>query len=113
MSRRSGADLRAVAAQLAFRWPTIKYYLREGLLHEGVRTSATQAQYDETHVARLAPDPRPGRAGRVSIAGCTRCCDTIERPAGVDARPARRGAGADRPATQAAELILITTGARR
>lgn len=33
--------------------PTIKYYLREGLLHEGRLTSATQAQYDESHVSRL------------------------------------------------------------
>ena len=32
---------------------TIKFYLREGLLPDGVLTSATQAQYDETHVARL------------------------------------------------------------
>lgn len=32
---------------------TVKYYLREGLLHEGRRTSATQAQYDDSHVARL------------------------------------------------------------
>ncbi|MGF1666081.1 MAG: MerR family transcriptional regulator [Acidimicrobiia bacterium] len=33
--------------------PTIKFYLREGLLHAGERTSATQAVYDETHVHRL------------------------------------------------------------
>ena len=33
--------------------PTIKFYLREGLLAPGRATSATQAQYDETHVARL------------------------------------------------------------
>ncbi|MET0296928.1 MAG: MerR family transcriptional regulator [Microbacterium sp.] len=32
---------------------TIKFYLREGLLHEGVRTSATQATYDDTHLQRL------------------------------------------------------------
>ncbi len=32
---------------------TIKYYLRERLLHDGVLTSATQARYDESHVARL------------------------------------------------------------
>lgn len=32
---------------------TIKYYLRERLLPEGVLTSATQARYDQTHVARL------------------------------------------------------------
>jgi DNA-binding transcriptional MerR regulator len=32
---------------------TIKYYLREGLLQPGERTSATQAQYDQAHVRRL------------------------------------------------------------
>ena len=32
---------------------TVKYYLREGLVHEGELTSATQARYDDTHVARL------------------------------------------------------------
>jgi DNA-binding transcriptional MerR regulator len=32
---------------------TIKYYLREKLLHEGMLTSATQARYDESHVRRL------------------------------------------------------------
>ena len=33
--------------------PTIKFYLREGLLAPGRATSATQAQYDQGHVARL------------------------------------------------------------
>lgn len=33
--------------------PTLKFYLREGLLPAGVRTSPNQAQYDETHVARV------------------------------------------------------------
>ncbi|WP_279582409.1 MerR family transcriptional regulator [Fodinicola feengrottensis] len=33
--------------------PTIKYYLREGLLQPGELTSPNQAQYDETHVRRL------------------------------------------------------------
>ena len=32
---------------------TIKYYLREGLLPPGRATAATQAEYDETHIARL------------------------------------------------------------
>lgn len=32
---------------------TIKYYLREGLLHPGTLTSPNQAHYDETHVRRL------------------------------------------------------------
>lgn len=33
--------------------PTIKYYLREGLLPAGRRTSPNQADYDERHVRRL------------------------------------------------------------
>ncbi|MEX5271945.1 MerR family transcriptional regulator [Kocuria sabuli] len=33
---------------------TVKYYLREGLLPPGRATSATQAQYDEDHLHRLA-----------------------------------------------------------
>ncbi len=33
--------------------PSIKYYLREGLLPAGERTSANQAEYDESHVERL------------------------------------------------------------
>ncbi|WP_157970503.1 MerR family transcriptional regulator [Nakamurella deserti] len=34
--------------------PTIKFYLREGLLPPGHRTSPNQSQYDEHHVRRLA-----------------------------------------------------------
>lgn len=32
---------------------TIKYYVREGLLPRGVKTSATRADYGETHLQRL------------------------------------------------------------
>lgn len=32
---------------------TIKFYLREGLLHPGEATGATRATYDESHVRRL------------------------------------------------------------
>jgi DNA-binding transcriptional MerR regulator len=34
--------------------PTIKFYLREGLLPAGRRTSPNQSQYDDDHVRRLA-----------------------------------------------------------
>ena len=33
--------------------PTIKYYLREGLLPAGEVLWSTRSTYDETHVARL------------------------------------------------------------
>lgn len=42
-----------LARQTAVPVATIKFYLREGLLPEGERTSATQAQYGEQHAARL------------------------------------------------------------
>jgi DNA-binding transcriptional MerR regulator len=42
LSRRSGVPA-----------PTIKYYVREGLLPAGDRTKANQAEYDEAHLRRL------------------------------------------------------------
>jgi DNA-binding transcriptional MerR regulator len=33
--------------------PTLKFYLREGLLHAGERTSPNQSQYDQSHVDRV------------------------------------------------------------
>lgn len=42
-----------LARQAGVPVATVKYYLREGLLHDGELTSATQARYDESHVARL------------------------------------------------------------
>ena len=33
--------------------PTIKYYLREGMLPQGVQLAATRAEYDESHLRRL------------------------------------------------------------
>ena len=32
---------------------TIKYYLREGLLQPGVKTSSTRAEYDDSHLTRF------------------------------------------------------------
>lgn len=43
-----------LAKRTGVRVATIKYYLREGLLHPGELSSATQASYDEAHVSRLA-----------------------------------------------------------
>ena len=43
----------ALAAAADLPLATVKYYLREGLLHPGTATSATQASYDETHVRRI------------------------------------------------------------
>ncbi len=60
--------------------PTIKFYLRERLLPPGRRTSATQAQYEQTHVERL-------RLIRALVAGADlpvqvarQILDLIDRP---------------------------------
>lgn len=49
----AGMRVSALGAAAGLPVATVKYYLREGLLHPGVATSATQATYDATHVRRL------------------------------------------------------------
>ncbi|HEX6366704.1 MAG TPA: MerR family transcriptional regulator [Agromyces sp.] len=43
----------ALADEAGLPVATVKFYLREGLLHPGVATSATQATYDASHLRRL------------------------------------------------------------
>ncbi|MFE5091652.1 MerR family transcriptional regulator [Streptomyces sp. NPDC056638] len=47
---------------------TIKYYLREGLLRPGLRVSATQAEYDESHLRRLRLVRALIQVGRLPVA---------------------------------------------
>jgi DNA-binding transcriptional MerR regulator len=58
---------------------TLKFYLREGLLPEGVRTSATQASYDERHVERVRVIRALVSAG-VSIAETRRVVGALDAP---------------------------------
>jgi DNA-binding transcriptional MerR regulator len=59
---------------------TIKYYLRERLLHEGELTSATQARYDESHLDRLRLiRALVGPAG-LSIAQVRTVLDQVDHP---------------------------------
>lgn len=58
---------------------TIKYYLRERLLPEGERTSATQATYGEEHVRRLGVIRALVDAG-VGIAGVRNVVAVLESP---------------------------------
>jgi DNA-binding transcriptional MerR regulator len=59
---------------------TIKFYLRERLVHEGVRTAATQAQYDQSHVARLRLIRALLGPGGLSIAAAHQVIQAIEEP---------------------------------
>jgi DNA-binding transcriptional MerR regulator len=59
---------------------TIKFYLRENLLRQGVRTAATQAQYDESHEARLRLIRALLGPGGLSIAAAHRVIQAVEEP---------------------------------
>jgi DNA-binding transcriptional MerR regulator len=58
---------------------TIKYYLRENLLHDGHLTSATQAQYDESHVSRLRLIRALLGPGGLSGAKARKVLDAVDR----------------------------------
>lgn len=45
--------IRELSDRTGISIPTIKYYIREGLLPPGKRTAPTQAVYDESHIDRL------------------------------------------------------------
>ncbi|NIJ14059.1 DNA-binding transcriptional MerR regulator [Saccharomonospora amisosensis] len=57
---------------------TIKYYLREGLLHPGERTSPNQARYDESHVRRLRLVRALLEVGGLSIASVREILTAID-----------------------------------
>ena len=53
MSRCAPCGCRSSPRRSGLPVPTIKYYLREGLLHPGEAVGATRARYDDSHVRRL------------------------------------------------------------
>jgi DNA-binding transcriptional MerR regulator len=59
--------------------PTIKYYLREGLLPAGERTSRNQATYDATHLRRLHLIRVLVEVGGLSLQAVRRVLAALER----------------------------------
>ncbi|MGY6498142.1 MAG: MerR family transcriptional regulator [Microcella sp.] len=60
--------------------PTLKYYLREGLLHAGERTSPNQARYDESHIDRVRLIRALIDVGGLPIARAAEVVSAIETP---------------------------------
>ena len=60
--------------------PSIKYYLREGLLPPGDRTAANQADYGTQHVERLRLIRALIDVGGLSIATAQRVIEAIDTP---------------------------------
>ncbi|GGP73331.1 MerR family transcriptional regulator [Saccharothrix coeruleofusca] len=71
LSRRSGVPV-----------PTIKYYLREGLLPAGELTSPNQARYGEGHVRRLRLVRAMVEVGGLSIAAVREVLGALDDPEG-------------------------------
>jgi DNA-binding transcriptional MerR regulator len=59
---------------------TLKYYLREGLLHAGVATSATSATYDDTHLERVRLIRALLESGGLTIAAARKVTDALDAP---------------------------------
>ena len=61
--------------------PTIKYYVREGLLDPGELTSPNQAQYGDSHLRRLKLIRALAEVGGLSIAAIGRLLAAVTSPA--------------------------------
>ncbi|KGN30066.1 transcriptional regulator [Knoellia sinensis KCTC 19936] len=59
---------------------TLKYYLREGLLHPGAVVSRTQADYDDTHVERVRLVRALSEVGGLPLATIARVLEVITTP---------------------------------
>ncbi|WP_233711925.1 MerR family transcriptional regulator [Kribbella turkmenica] len=71
LSQRSGVPI-----------PTIRYYIREGLLPSGQFTSPNQATYDDSHVRRLALIRAMVEVGEMSIAAVGKLFRHLETKGG-------------------------------
>lgn len=59
---------------------TVKYYLRERLLHAGTATAPNQATYDETHLHRLHLIRTLIEVGRLAIGDVRSVVEALENP---------------------------------
>lgn len=59
---------------------TLKYYLREGLLHAGAATSATSATYDGSHLERVRLIRALLESGGLSVAAARKVTDALDSP---------------------------------
>jgi DNA-binding transcriptional MerR regulator len=91
--------------------PTLKYYLREGLLHPGEARGATRAVYDETHVERVRLVRTLVEVGRLSLDRVREVVAVLDHPPASRhellgaAHEALRGPDAPAPAPEAVERL--------
>ncbi|MFI6389368.1 MerR family transcriptional regulator [Nonomuraea sp. NPDC050547] len=67
-----------LSAESGVALPTIKYYLREGLLHPGEQRSATRADYDDTHLRRLRLIRALLEVGKLPVASIKKIIEAVD-----------------------------------
>ncbi|GAA4116320.1 MerR family transcriptional regulator [Knoellia locipacati] len=93
--------LAELSAESGVAVATLKYYLREGLLHPGRTLSRTSADYDESHVDRVRLVRALSEVGGLSLATIEQVLEVITEP------------GTDRlHVLEAAQRTLVRAGAR-
>ncbi|QCR20371.1 MerR family transcriptional regulator [Agrococcus sp. SGAir0287] len=105
--------VREVSAAAGVSVALVKFYVREGLLHPGVRESVNSTSYDETHVARLRLIRALVEGGRLSLAAVSELLDAIDDeslPIEVVVRDAHRAVSrVEQPPSE--EAIAMVRGA--
>lgn len=69
-----------LAEQSALTVPTIKFYIRQGLLHPGTKMNRTRSWYGLDHLSRLRLIRTMIEVGRVPIAAVKSVVDLLESP---------------------------------
>ncbi|MFC7431934.1 MULTISPECIES: MerR family transcriptional regulator [unclassified Agrococcus] len=72
--------VREVGAAAGVSVALVKFYVREGLLHAGVRTSANSTSYDASHVLRLRLIRALVEGGRLQLAQVRELLDVVDDP---------------------------------
>ncbi|WP_327086629.1 MerR family transcriptional regulator [Nonomuraea sp. NBC_01738] len=67
-----------LSAESGVALPTIKYYLREGLLHPGEQLAATRADYDASHLRRLRLIRALLEVGRLPVASIKKVIRVVD-----------------------------------
>ncbi|MEU0570487.1 MerR family transcriptional regulator [Nonomuraea sp. NPDC005983] len=67
-----------LSAESGVAIPTIKYYLREGLLHQGEQVAATRAEYGDSHLRRLRLIRALLEVGRLPVASIKKIINAVE-----------------------------------
>jgi DNA-binding transcriptional MerR regulator len=72
--------LKELCSQSGCSAATVKYYLREGLLHQGAAVNAREADYDDSHIERLRLIRALREVGDLSITSVRDVVVAIETP---------------------------------